>query len=77
MQANMHAARRLTAKSGCSNVAPTWHSTPELWVSLAWATTSQGWVMRSSNAVFILGGAEDGRPSPKARLVVTTTEVRS
>ena len=46
-------------------------------LSLPVSTMSQWWVRRSSSAVVILGSPKTLGHSPKARLVVTTSEVRS
>ena len=46
-------------------------------LSLPVSTISQWWVRRSSRAVVILGSPKTDGHSPKARLVVTTIEVRS
>ena len=46
-------------------------------LSLPVSTISQWWVSRSSSAVVILASPKTLGHSPKARLVVTMTEVRS
>jgi len=46
-------------------------------LSLPVSTMSQWWVRRSSNAVVIFGSPKTLGHSPKARLVVTMTDVRS
>jgi hypothetical protein len=46
-------------------------------LSLPVSTISQWWVRRSSSAVVIFGSPNTLGHSPKARLVVTTIEVRS